>query len=252
MRASDWDSPDGVGSTGSWRSPGGGQWAGRVALAVITVVSGPLLTGCSGESRDAGPPSPVSSASTETRSGLQVRVVSTVFPGDPTTQEPQDGEQLELPAVLEAPAGTDPLEPGTPPELMEAFDAANCPDELPPTVAPPAVFLLTCDTSGLKYLLGPAVIVGGVERAEGEPAVGGTGWRVSIDFDDEATQSLADVTSSLAGTSQQLALVMDGRVLSAPSVMAAITVGKVQISGNFTEAEATSLAGQLLGKIGTS
>jgi preprotein translocase subunit SecD len=49
----------------------------------------------------------------------------------------------------------------------------------------------------------------------------------------------------LPGVQNQFAIVLDGKVISAPRTLAAITDGKPQISGSFTQDSATVLADQL-------
>jgi preprotein translocase subunit SecD len=68
---------------------------------------------------------------------------------------------------------------------------------------------------------------------------------VTLDLDHEATRTFADVSSELAGTNRQFAIVLDGRVLSAPTVMSPIVDGRLQVSGNFTEESAQALADRL-------
>ena len=50
---------------------------------------------------------------------------------------------------------------------------------------------------------------------------------------------------NLEGAQNQFGIVLDGQVLSAPAMNAAITNGKAQISGNFTQDSAKALAQQL-------
>ena len=50
---------------------------------------------------------------------------------------------------------------------------------------------------------------------------------------------------ALIGTEKQFAIVLDGQVISAPTMDGLITNGEAEISGNFTEAEAQSLATSL-------
>ena len=70
-------------------------------------------------------------------------------------------------------------------------------------------------------------------------------YAVTLDFDGEATETFADVTRSMAGTQELFAIVLDGTVLSAPTVNTPITNGSAQISGDFTVGEAESLANSL-------
>src|SRR3712207_4776437 len=57
---------------------------------------------------------------------------------------------------------------------------------------------------------------------------------------------------SLSGTQEQFAIVLDAVVLSAPVVNTPITDGNAQISGNFTETSARSLANSLRSEEHTS
>ena len=72
-----------------------------------------------------------------------------------------------------------------------------------------------------------------VEAAgEGDPCAGGE--------DDFET-----ISSQLVDTNRQFAIVLDGQVLSDPEMRAVIYDGKSQITGDFTEEEATNLANSL-------
>jgi len=66
---------------------------------------------------------------------------------------------------------------------------------------------------------------------------------VSFRLDTTGAQRFADITRTHVG--QPFAIVLDGRVLSAPVIQEPITGGAGQITGNFTIAEASSLAAML-------
>jgi preprotein translocase subunit SecD len=68
---------------------------------------------------------------------------------------------------------------------------------------------------------------------------------VSLDFDGSGTDVFTTISRALYGTEKQFAIVLDGQVLSAPTMDAIITNGQAQISGSFTEETATSLATSL-------
>ena len=57
---------------------------------------------------------------------------------------------------------------------------------------------------------------------------------------EEGSLKLARLTKSHIG--ENVAIMLDGRVMSAPKIMAEITGGRAIINGNFTEAEAGALA----------
>jgi preprotein translocase subunit SecD len=100
-----------------------------------------------------------------------------------------------------------------------------------------------------KGALGPAIVTAADVRAATAIQVPtGETWAVEVRLDQAGTTTLADVTAHLVDApspQNQLAMVVDGRVVSSPAVMAPITEGEVQITGNFTEDDAISLADRL-------
>jgi preprotein translocase subunit SecD len=71
---------------------------------------------------------------------------------------------------------------------------------------------------------------------------------VLLNFNGEGTTAFANVTSrvvSLAAPQNQVAIVLDGLVVSAPRIISAITAGNAQITGNFTQTDSTDLANVL-------
>lgn len=101
---------------------------------------------------------------------------------------------------------------------------------------------IACDDDGVVYRLAPAEIVGGVQDADAVRPNGSVDWLVNIDLDDDATPAFADLSAELVGTQQQLAILVDALVISAPVINAAVTDGKVQIAGPADGAEARKLA----------
>jgi preprotein translocase subunit SecD len=67
-------------------------------------------------------------------------------------------------------------------------------------------------------------------------------WGVDLAFNGDGTDKFAEISRTLYGTEKQFAIVLDGQVISAPTMNGIITNGEAQITGDFTEAEATSLA----------
>ncbi|PPF33950.1 protein translocase subunit SecD [Rathayibacter sp. AY1A2] len=124
-----------------------------------------------------------------------------------------------------------------------------------PNLAPADQPLITCDDSGtVKYVLGPVEITGedisdasnGLMTTSSGASTGT--WAVNLSFDDQGTQAFGATTSrlvALQGAQNQFAIVLDGRVISAPSTNAAITDGNAQISGSFTQESSKTLADQL-------
>ncbi|CAN5262182.1 protein translocase subunit SecD [soil metagenome] len=143
------------------------------------------------------------------------------------------------------------------PALTQEFTDFTCDkvDATDANVADPDKPLITCDdTNTYKYILGPVEVAGEtisdatnsiVSNSQG---VSTGQWAVNIVFNSKGSKEFADVTkrlNALTGVRNQFAIVLDGRIISAPTTNAVITNGKPQITGSFTEATSKSLADQL-------
>ena len=103
---------------------------------------------------------------------------------------------------------------------------------------------------GSKYILAPAEVLGRqVSKASaGLDTQGGSIWYVSLTFNDEGTKAFGALTTrvtSLATPLNQVAIVLDGLVVSAPRINEPIPSGNAQITGSFTQVEAADLANVL-------
>lgn len=67
----------------------------------------------------------------------------------------------------------------------------------------------------------------------------GSAWAIDIEFDEEGAAKFRDVTT--ANIRRRLAIVLDGKVMSAPVINEPITSGKAQITGGFTSDDAHRL-----------
>ena len=143
------------------------------------------------------------------------------------------------------------------PGLGAAYTQLSCEqlDALGANVADPTKPLVTCSEEGItKFILGP-VEVGGetIDDAVAGLVPGPQGsvtteWGVFLDFNDVGTEGFRTVTERLVvleGVRNQFAIVLDGKVISAPRTLGAITDGSPQISGSFTQESAVLLADQL-------
>lgn len=181
---------------------------------------------------------------------------------DPAATETPAAEGTEAPAE-EEPLPTPSVEPTDAsdlnwitPELQERFDAFDCStlDEAGTNIAPRDEPLITCENDTIKYILGPVEVTGeAIDGATAGLVPSSTGattneWGVFIDFDGEGTQQFREVTErlvTLQGVRNQFAIVLDGRVISAPQTISAITDGSPQISGSFDQESSQTLADQL-------
>lgn len=184
---------------------------------------------------------------------------------EPATEEPA----TEEPATEEPPA-VDPDNPSDrariTDEVRAEFDALNCLDPASLTGGQngdPDGVLVTCSGDGTaKYLLGPVEIAGTqIDTASSglrQLANGGTTneWVVNIEFAGDGVQAFTDATTRLAGyyTSSLLgedvppnmfAMVLDGLVISSPTVETVIPDGRAEISGAFDRESSATLANQL-------
>jgi preprotein translocase subunit SecD len=115
----------------------------------------------------------------------------------------------------------------------------------------PADTTVACSRDGgAKYILAPAEVLGQqISSAEaGYDPAQGLAWFVSLAFDGDGTKAFGALTSrvtSLGSPLNQVAIVLDGLVVSAPRINEPIPSGNAQITGSFTQVEAQDLANVL-------
>lgn len=157
------------------------------------------------------------------------------------------------------PLPTDPADQAwLTPALLEDFAAFTCTSDsaLEVANAPADKPLITCDETGmLKYIVGPVELTGDVITdavAQQQSIQGGGGttglWEVAITMNKQGAKEFGKVSTRLFGQQpplNQFAFVLDGKVLSAPTMNAQILDGRPAISGNFTKESSQVLADQL-------
>ena len=115
----------------------------------------------------------------------------------------------------------------------------------------PTDTIAVCDRAGTsKYILAPAEVLGRqISKASaGIDTQGGNAWYVSLTFNGEGTKAFAALTTrvtSLPEPTNQVAIVLDGLVVSSPRITEPIPSGNAQITGSFTQLEAQDLANVL-------
>jgi preprotein translocase subunit SecD len=153
-------------------------------------------------------------------------VLSSVAPGDPTY------------AQLQVTCDNDPA----------TADIPDCPAKPEELAGQPVVFLGEGEDD-TKYQLSEVKLEGDrIKSARAQylaPSQGSAtaGWVVDFTLTGEGATEFADLTTALVG--RQLAIVLDATVISAPTIEGPITGGTGQITGNFTENRAKSLAAVL-------
>ncbi|WP_233526450.1 protein translocase subunit SecD [Actinomadura spongiicola] len=157
----------------------------------------------------------------------------------------------------------------TDPAVIKQFEALNCyrgDRRAPGSNDPNRKFVAACDQDEesdqvAKYILGPVRVLGeNVDEANAMPPdaqQGQASWSVALDFDGKGARQFGEVTTDAYGAYQQdpsspraqVAIVLDGRVVSAPSIReGAITGGTASIDGppdSFDQRYATDLANVL-------
>ncbi|PUB25434.1 preprotein translocase subunit SecD [Promicromonospora sp. AC04] len=144
------------------------------------------------------------------------------------------------------------------PSVQKLYDELDCTD--PKNLEGgggdhPDQVLVTCDQTGAaKYILGPVEVDGtNLSGAASGLMPGANGtvtntWGVTLDFNSEGATQFRETTERLVALESprnQFAIVLDGLIVSAPSINEPITNGEAQISGSFTQDSAATLANQL-------
>ncbi|MFB3979532.1 protein translocase subunit SecD [Microbacterium proteolyticum] len=193
------------------------------------------------------------------QSSAQLQLRPVLFAGSPATSfVGEDGNSTPYPTP-------DPSLPATPtasptnasdpayitPALQAqflAYDCANPPTD--PAQAPADQPMITCGVDdGQKYILGPVELDGTdiTDATNGQEQNTGR-WAVNLAFNDQGTQTFGEISQRLYGAQpplNQFAFVLDGSVLSAPSMNGIILDGRPSITGNFTQESSKALADQL-------
>ena len=139
-------------------------------------------------------------------------------------------------------------------EVNAKFAALDCtnPANLQGTGADaPTDVIVACSRTGEnKYILAPAEVLGRQvsKAAAGIDQQGASAWYVLLTFNGEGSKAFGALTArvtTLASPQNQVAIVLDGLVVSAPSINEAIPSGNAQITGSFTQLEAQDLANVL-------
>ena len=178
----------------------------------------------------------------------------------PAATSPSDAPSEPAPAEP-APTGNTPTEkgasvddplawsenPGT--EWLVKFAQFTCPtegEEAEPVADNADEPLIACDDEGLKFLLSKSVIEGTeLKSASYGIPQNGTTYAVNLGFKSSARTVFGDTTTALNRNGGTFAIVLDGKVVSYAGVNEPILDGNAQITGDFSEAEASSLANSL-------
>lgn len=173
-------------------------------------------------------------------------MVMPATPAPPGQQPPSQGQGPDAIAkAKETRQSTDPQ------VQMQALQALDCNAQDPLRgAADPNLPLVACDQKKQqKYVLGPVFLPGNqIQDATAQPPQpgqqgGSPGWGVNLSFKSDGAGTWSDFTSKNVG--KQAAFVLDGEVVSAPSVNSPQPGGQANITGQFDQQSATDLANVL-------
>ncbi|MFD5818474.1 hypothetical protein [Streptomyces sp. NPDC127038] len=167
-----------------------------------------------------------------------------------------EGLRPRTDASASASAGSAPAGSGAPDAaLLARFAALDCSAKERPATGPESDArepVVACGTAGGgsaspdKFLLGPTAVDGArVSSAEAVDGGQNGGPLVRLRFDTSGARRFAALTQSLSVNTaprNQVAIVLDGVVISAPSVAQRLDGGTADIYGSFTRASAERLA----------
>ncbi|MEV7804316.1 protein translocase subunit SecD [Microbispora sp. NPDC088329] len=154
------------------------------------------------------------------------------------------------------PADDDPLAgqdtSGIDPAMITKFREIDCTanDHGQGAQDDPNTQMVACsDDKSARYILDKAAVQGSEISSAAAGLRQDTGeWVVNLSFKSRGATQWADLTGKAFNSQpprNQLAVVLDGLVISAPVANGRITGGNTEISGGFTQATATELADQL-------
>lgn len=209
-----------------------------LGLVLLFGIGGRIVTMSVSEDQPAATPTPSDSAPTD----------------DVPWTEPASGSTFELRQVLFQESGQTvndpPRAPGPDaggPKATERLLRTDC--DLRPRPAERDDLLIACDVLGFRYGLGPSELpADAVADAAAVTASDGS-WVVQVSLTPDAADAFAQVTgrvSAMQPPLNQLAIVLNGVVVSAPAVQEPIAGGELQVTGQFTQRDAEALASALV------
>lgn len=181
-----------------------------------------------------------------TQGGATRHALQAADADDPTPNESEKSDNPSPP-----PQQQQPQQPGVPADVAKKLQKLNCSsDEAQAKAASRAAnakdsdTIVACDKEqGTKYALGPVAVQGkNVDDAKGVLDDKGQ-WIVQMSFNDKGSDKFGDITGKLSSQpppQNQFAIVLDGEIVSAPSVNTKLS-NNAQIEGNFTQESAEEL-----------
>ncbi|HSX68613.1 protein translocase subunit SecD [Nocardioides sp.] len=134
-------------------------------------------------------------------------------------------------------------------EWIDKFNAATCPSttEVADDADAPGTPLVACGENNEKFLLSEAAIEGKeLNNASPQPLQNGIGYEVKLTFKAAGAEKFSQVSQALhSNNRERFAMVLDGEVISAPTMNDPNLRKTASISGDFNQESATELATSL-------
>ncbi|CAM5468704.1 MULTISPECIES: protein translocase subunit SecD [Streptomyces] len=206
--------------------------------------------GESAQGEDEGKPQGEEATGSEATPSASATTQGRAVTGALKKDDPTPGAS-DKPKASESPEASPSADPATA-KLQEEFAKLDCTDPKQRTEAGKNAkatdTIVACGSnvpgSYEKYILGPAEVSGGdVDDAKGAIDQQTGEWIVSMEFTSKGAKKFQTITSRLSQQQppmNQFAIVLDGEVVSAPSVRTALSKN-AQISGSFTQQSAEDL-----------
>ena len=228
------------------------------ATAPETPTTGPLQT--PSKKPSASPSASPSTTPTGNNRALSRSLVSEPSPGSSPGSTPSPAKS-EDPEPEADPAGGEDFSKVKDKEIVKLYQETVCTPggtKVPGADDPKAEYVVACETDGsYKYILGPTKVHGTeIDEAMAQPPnaqQGQTGWEVALNFKKLGAEQFGQLTKEADAAYRanpyspeaQIAIVLDGQVVSAPAInQGAILGGTASISGgaDFNQAYSENLA----------
>lgn len=216
----------------------------------------PSPTASGSGSPSAGAPTPSSSATSQGRALSEALKAPNAPSPSPSASASKKADDKATPPASPSASTPPSADQAAAADLQAKFAALDCSNETQRAAVgknvKPEDPTLACGKRGNawgKWVLGPAQVAGtDVKDAKGviDPQRGM--WIVTMQFTDKGADKFAKITGELAAKQSpqnQFAIVLDGEVISDPSVSQALTGGNAEISGGFTQQSAQDLGNML-------
>jgi hypothetical protein len=164
---------------------------------------------------------------------------STVPTSGGTSATTTGSGQLELRPVYARYATGVPLGPQVPKDLLDAMSSQSCPMD----PASLQGMVMECDTGKTVFLLKDPIVSGSVTKADIHQIGHQNLYFLRLTLDPTAAAALDSQAQSMTGT--ELAFCFGGSVLTSVIVDPHFSAERLTITGSYTKAQATKLAGQI-------